>query len=101
MRAICALAVLLAAVVFNLQWIWGILFLFWSAQSLVAGVTFLVEPVYRDENPRLFWAIAMLWFGLSAGAHRQLRWQGWLVRRSPTKPTSMSQDSMNYTNPLL
>ncbi len=64
-RTLCALVVLLAAVVFNLQWIWGVLFLFWSAQSLVAGVTFLVEPVYRDENPRLFWAIAVLWFGLS------------------------------------
>ena len=65
LRTLCALVVLLAAVVFDLQWIWGVLFLFWSAQSLFAGVTFLVEPVYRDENPRLFWAIAMLWFGLS------------------------------------
>ena len=65
LRTLCALVVLLAAVVFNLQWIWGVLFLFWSAQSLFAGVTFLVEPVYRDETPRLFWAIAALWFGLS------------------------------------
>ena len=65
LRTLCALVILLAAVVFDLQWIWGVLFLFWSAQSLVAGVTFLVEPVYRDENPRLFWAIAALWLGLS------------------------------------
>ena len=64
-RTLCALVVLLAAVVFDLQWIWGVLFLFWSAQSLFAGVTFLVEPVYRDESPRLFWAIAMLWLVLS------------------------------------
>lgn len=65
LRTLCALVVLLAAVVFDLQWVWGVLFLFWSAQSLVAGVTFLVEPVYRDESPRLFWAIAGLWFALS------------------------------------
>lgn len=64
-RTLCALVVLLAAVVFDLQWIWGVLFLFWSAQSLFAGVAFLVEPVYRDENPRLFWVIAALWLGLS------------------------------------
>ena len=28
-------------------------------------MTFLVEPIYRDENPWLFWAIVTLWLGLS------------------------------------
>ena len=60
-----ALAFVIAAVIFNYQWMWGLLFLFWSAPSLVTGVTFLVEPIYRDENPWLFWAIVMLWLGLS------------------------------------
>ena len=60
-----ALAIVIAAVIFNFQWIWGLLFLFWSATSLSTGVTFLVEPVHRDENLWLFWAIQTLWLGLS------------------------------------
>ena len=60
-----ALAIVIAAVIFNYQWIWGLLFLFWSAPSLVTGVTFLVEPIHRDENPWLFWVIVTLWLGLS------------------------------------
>lgn len=64
-RAFIAIVVLLAATVFELQWVFGVFFLFWSAQGPITGVAFLVEPVYRDENPRLFWAIAALWLGLS------------------------------------
>ena len=60
-----ALAIVIAAVIFNFQWIWGLLFLFWSATSLGTGMTFLVEPVNRDENLWLFWAIATMWLGLS------------------------------------
>lgn len=60
-----ALAFVIAAVIFNSQWMWGLLFLFWAAPSLATGVTFLVEPIYRDENPWLFWAIVGLWLGLS------------------------------------
>ena len=70
LRTLCALAVLLAAVVFNLQWIWGVLFLFWSAQSLFAGVTFLVEPVYRDENPQALLGHSGVVVGPEPGAHR-------------------------------
>ncbi len=60
-----ALAVVVAAVVFNFQWLWGLLFLFWAAPSLATGVTFLVEPIHRDENPWLYWIIVTMWLGLS------------------------------------
>lgn len=60
-----ALAVVVTAVVFDFQWLWGLLFLFWAAPSLVTGVTFLVEPIRRDENPWLFWIITTMWLGLS------------------------------------
>ena len=62
---LAALAIVIAAVIFNFQWVWGLLFLFWSGTSLVTGVTFLVEPIHRDEDPWLFWAITTLWLGLS------------------------------------
>ena len=28
-------------------------------------MTFLVEPIRRDENPWLFWIITTMWLGLS------------------------------------
>ncbi len=62
---LAALAIVVVAVLFDYQWIWGLLFLSWSAPSLVTGVVFLVEPVHRAENPRLFWIITILWLGLS------------------------------------
>jgi len=43
----------------------GLFFLFWAGPSLFTGVTFLVEPIHRSENPWLFWTIVTLWLGLS------------------------------------
>lgn len=62
---LAALAVVVVAVLFDYQWIWGLIFLIWSAPSLVTGVAFLVEPIHRAENPWLFWIITILWLGLS------------------------------------
>ena len=62
---IVALSIVVVALVFNLEWVWGLFFLSWSGPSLFTGVTFLVEPVYRSENPWLFWIIVTLWLGLS------------------------------------
>ena len=62
---IVALSIVVVALVFNLEWVWGLFFLFWSGPSLFTGVTFLVEPIYRSENPWLFWIIVTLWLGLS------------------------------------
>ena len=60
-----ALAIVVLALIFDLNFIWGLLFLFWAGPSLFTGVTFLVEPIHRSENPRLFWTIVSLWLGLS------------------------------------
>ena len=60
-----ALAIVVLALIFDLNFIWGLLFFFWAGPSLFTGVTFLVEPIHRSENPRLFWTIVTLWLGLS------------------------------------
>ena len=60
-----ALAIVVLALIFDLNFIWGLLFLFWAGPSLFTGVTFLVEPIHRSENPWLFWTIVSLWLGLS------------------------------------
>ena len=60
-----AIAIVLVAVIFDLQWGFGLLFLLWAAPSIFTGETFLVEPVHRAENPWLFWTIVTLWLSLS------------------------------------
>ena len=60
-----AIAIVLVAVIFDLQWVFGLLFLFWAAPSILSGETFLVEPVHRAENPWLFWTIVTMWLSLS------------------------------------
>ena len=62
---LAALAIVVVAVLFDYQWIWGLLFLSWSAPSLYTGVVFLFEPVHRAESPRLFWSSGARWLGLS------------------------------------
>ncbi len=62
---IAALVVVVAAVVLNFQWLWALLFLTWSVPSLFTGVTYLVQPISRDENPWLYWIVVLLWLGSS------------------------------------
>ncbi len=56
---------MIAAVILNFQWIWALLFLTWSVPSLFTGVTYLVQPISRDENPWLYWIVVLLWLGSS------------------------------------
>ena len=63
--SIGALAVVIAAVVLDFEWLWGLLFLTWSVPSLFTGVTYLVQPISRDQNPWLFWTVVLLWLGSS------------------------------------
>ena len=62
---VVAIGIVVMAVVLDFQWVWGILFLFWAAPSLITGETFLVQPVHRAEDPWLFWIIVTLWLSLS------------------------------------
>ena len=61
-----ALPVLLVAAVLGLYWVWGLLFLWWLVPSIMTGQTALVFDISRDQDPILFWAVAILWavFGL-------------------------------------
>ncbi|MBT2132297.1 hypothetical protein [Aliiroseovarius lamellibrachiae] len=61
-----ALPILLIAAVMGLYWVWGLLFLWWLVPTIMTGQTALVFDVTRDEDPILFWIVAILWalFGL-------------------------------------
>ena len=64
-RTLVALAIIYLAVVMNWQWVWGVLFIMWTAPALYSGRTVLVETVERDESPVLFWFIIATWMVLS------------------------------------
>jgi len=65
-RTIVGLAMVWVAVVFELQFVWGLLFLFWIAPDIVYGATYFIEPLSRQETPLLFWAVVATWLLLSA-----------------------------------
>lgn len=64
-RALGALALIWVASALNLQWLWGVLFLWFMLPDLRLGYTYLAEPVGRRENPITYWAIVGSFAALS------------------------------------
>ena len=64
-KTVLALAIIWVAVVLELNWVWGVLFIMWTVPALRTGQTFLVEPIMRSENRVLFWLIVGTWIVLS------------------------------------
>ncbi len=46
------------------QFLWGLLFLYWTVPSFHSGHAFLLSDVTRDEDPILFWAVQFAWIVL-------------------------------------
>lgn len=67
-RTVVAIAVLATATYLNWYWVWGVLFVYWAIAGLRTGNAFVVEPISRDEDPVLFWLIAVMWAGLGVWA---------------------------------
>ena len=65
-RTLLTLIVIYIAVGFDLQWLWGVLFLIWLIPGLLTGYTHLVEPISRDENPVWYWLITGTWLWMAA-----------------------------------
>ena len=65
-RATVGLILVYVAAIFNLQWAWGILFLFWVIPDLFTGITYFIEPVEMKLNPILYWIIVVTWLAMSA-----------------------------------
>lgn len=65
-RTILGLILVYVATLFNLDWVWGILFLIWVVPDLFSGVTFFIEPISKQDNPFLYWIIVLSWLLMSA-----------------------------------
>ncbi len=64
-RAILGLVVVALAVLFEWDWMWGVLFLLWVIPDLRSGHVHFMEPVDRRRNPVVYWLIVLAWVTLS------------------------------------
>ena len=54
-------AVLMISTVLGYQFLWGLLFLYWTIPNFYSGHAFLLTDVTRDDDPVLFWLIQIAW----------------------------------------
>ncbi|MFD2567263.1 hypothetical protein [Pseudotenacibaculum haliotis] len=64
-RTVIALILMYIAILMSWEWAWGVLFLYWVIPDLFSGVTYFVEPIYKNENPNLYWVIVISWILLA------------------------------------
>lgn len=64
-RSILALVLMYIVMFFDMQWVWGLLFLLWVIPDLRSGTTYFLEEVRRDINPFEYWAIVGSWIIMS------------------------------------
>lgn len=64
-RSMLALVLMYIIVFFEMEWVWGLLFLLWVIPDLRSGTTYFLEAVRRDNNPFEYWAIVCSWIILS------------------------------------
>lgn len=58
-------AFLMVATYFSWNWAWGLLFFYWTIDSLRNRKAFFLDPVFRDEEPIFYWIIIVAWFALA------------------------------------
>lgn len=72
-KSLLALALIFTGLVFDLYWIWGVLFLIWGINDLRTRTTYLMEEIPRSESPIMYWIVVGLWLFLA----------GWTLLFSP------------------
>lgn len=64
-KAMLGLGLIIGSMLLEQYWIMGVFFLIWLVMDIRSGVTHLFEPVTKQKNPILFWAIMLTWLALS------------------------------------
>ena len=57
---------LMTSTALGYQFLWGVLFLFWTIPNFYSGHALLLSDVTRNDDPILFWAIQIAWVVLGA-----------------------------------
>lgn len=60
-KTLIALVMVYVSIIFNQAWLIGLLFVFWTLQSLKNKQAFIIEEIRRDNNPILYWIIVLTW----------------------------------------
>jgi len=56
-----AFFVLMVSTVLGYQFLWGLLFLYWTIPNFHSGQAFLLSNVTRSDDPVLFWVVQIAW----------------------------------------
>ncbi|PIE78666.1 MAG: hypothetical protein CSA15_06650 [Candidatus Delongbacteria bacterium] len=64
-RSILALILVYIVILFEMEWVWGILFFIWLIPDLTSGTTYFVEEVNRKTNPFEYWLIMGSWAAMT------------------------------------
>jgi predicted enzyme related to lactoylglutathione lyase len=64
-RSLIGLIGIYLIILFEQDWGWGVLFLFWVLPDPMSGTTYFIEPLSRQFNPFLYWAVVLTWIVLS------------------------------------
>ncbi len=65
-RALVGLLAIYLIILFEQDWAWAMLFLFWVLPDLKSGTTYFIEPLSRRSEPVLYWSVVLTWLALSA-----------------------------------
>lgn len=57
-------ALLMISILLGYQFLWGLLFLYWTVIGISSGQAFLLTDVFRATEPVLFWCIQVAWIVL-------------------------------------
>ena len=60
-----ALVIVWFAVLMNLPWIFGLLFLAWAIYDIVTGESSFVQTVNRNAHPVAFWVVVLTWLAFA------------------------------------
>ena len=64
-KTFVALGFVYASLYFQWYWVWGIIFIMWTIQSVRTNETYLVEAITRADHPMVFWLIIATWLVVS------------------------------------
>ena len=65
-KSLVGVALLWVAVILEIEWVWGLVFLMWLIPDLMSRDTYFLEYVSRKENPISYWLIMGSWLIFSA-----------------------------------
>ena len=60
-RTILALVFMAFAIVFNWSWFWAVFILLGLIHVIRSGKIHFVESVDKEETPKLFWIMVVIW----------------------------------------